>query len=183
MDPLVRIVDAAMAEAVRKAGSWLACRPGCAHCCIGAFPISQADALRLGEGLAALDPARAAAVHARADDFLRRHGPAFPGNLATGMLDETPEAEERFDAFAEDEPCPALDPLTLTCDLYAHRPITCRTFGPAVSMGGDAVGICELCFVGATEEEIAAATVNIPAPESEDRAQTLVAFALRTPRL
>ena len=29
----------------------------------------------------------------------------------------------------DDVPCPALDPETGGCDLYAARPITCRTFG------------------------------------------------------
>ena len=41
-----------------------------------------------------------------------------------------------------------------TCDLYAARPLTCRTFGPAISWNSDAVGVCELCFVGAGDEEI-----------------------------
>jgi Fe-S-cluster containining protein len=175
MDPareLVQIVDAAMAEAVRKAGSWLACRPGCWQCCIGPFPISQADALRLREGLAELsarDPARAAAIRRRAQDFAAK--------------------DER--SGAEDEPCPALDPAAGTCDLYAFRPLTCRTFGPAVRWGGDALGVCELCFEGASDEEIAACVVDIDTEGLEDklldelaartgaRGQTLVALALR----
>lgn len=174
---LVQIVDAAMAEAVRKAGPHLACRPGCAQCCLGLFPISQADAQRLRAGLADLagrDPARAAQVRARAQAFVDEFG--------TSALDDDPATE--------DYPCPALDPATQTCDLYAHRPITCRTFGPAVSWGGDAVGICELCFEAAAEEEIAAAMVEIDVAELEDaveeeiaeatgrRGQTLVASAL-----
>jgi len=31
----------------------------------------------------------------------------------------------------------------------------CRTFGPALTTDGD-LGHCELCFVGATEEEVVA---------------------------
>src|ERR1035437_7796496 len=34
------------------------------------------------------------------------------------------EAEERFAALPDEEYCPALDPATLTCDLYEARPIT-----------------------------------------------------------
>ena len=48
---LIQIVDAVMAEAVRKGGAWIACRPGCTQCCIGVFPISESDAARLRSGL------------------------------------------------------------------------------------------------------------------------------------
>jgi Fe-S-cluster containining protein len=135
---LVQIVDAALAEAVRKGGAWIACKPGCCECCLGPFPITQLDARRLREGLAALDaadPVRAERVRERA-------------RLAAAKA----EAEE-------DDPCPALDPDAGTCDLYAARPLTCRTFGPAVQWNSGAVGVCELCFDGATDEEIASCAV------------------------
>jgi len=133
---LIQIVDAALAESARKAGHWLACRPGCAECCMGPFPISPLDSQRLREGLAELqsqDPERAARVVGRA----------------------------RAWRDAEDEPCPALDPDTRTCDLYAARPLTCRTFGPPVRCASGALAICELCFDGAAEEEIAACIVDL----------------------
>src|SRR5437763_697124 len=90
---LIRIVDAAMAEAARKAGTWLVCRPGCAECCIGEFTITELDARRLRRGLSALergDPERARRLRQRARD-------------ATG---------------GDDQDCPALDPVERTCDLY-----------------------------------------------------------------
>lgn len=80
----------------------------------------------------------------------------------------------------DEVPCPALDPSTGLCDLYDARPITCRTFGPAVVMPGGAISTCELCFRGATDEQIAAAAVKI-APEfldSDPATATFVAFAL-----
>jgi len=40
------------------------------------------------------------------------------------------------------------------CDLYDARPMTCRTFGPPVRSA--AARSCELCFHGATDEQIAA---------------------------
>ena len=58
---LIQIVDSALAEATRRSGRWLVCRPGCTQCCIGAFPINQLDALRLRRGLAELEIARATA--------------------------------------------------------------------------------------------------------------------------
>jgi len=190
---LIQIVDAALGEAARKSGAWLVCRVGCTQCCIGPFPIGQLDARRLQSGLADLearDPARAAGVRARARESVARISSGFPGDPATGILDESEEAEERFASFADDEPCPALDPETGACDLYAARPITCRAFGPPVRCGSDAVGVCELCFVGASDDEIAACEVEADVEGLESallteleettgaRGQTIVAFAL-----
>src|SRR5438270_242480 len=135
---LVQIVDAALAEAASKSGPWLVCRPGCTQCCMGAFSITQLDALRLRQGLEELersDPARAARVRERVRDSIALLAPQFPGNPQTGILDEDEEAEERFFEFANDEPCPVLDPATGLCDLYTSRPITCRVFGPPVRSG------------------------------------------------
>jgi len=70
------------------------------------------------------------------------------------VLGEGQEAEERFAEFANDEVCPVLDPETGLCDLYDARPMTCRTFGPPVRSEGG-LGVCELCFHGATDQQIA----------------------------
>ena len=194
-EALIRIVDAAMAQAARKSGPWLVCRPGCTECCMGPFPITQLDARRLREALAELesrDRPRAARVRERARQAVARISPDFPGDAATGVLGEDEEAEEQFAALAEDGPCPALDPASGACDLYAARPITCRIFGPPVRYGSEAVGVCELCFQGASDEEIAACLVEIDPRGLESRlsdelerttgarGQTIVAFALAT---
>ena len=179
---LIQIVDAAMAEAVRKGGSWIACRPGCCECCIGVFPISQADAQRLREGLAELqhtDPARAARVLNRAREQAARYAPGFPGDPDTGILASDPDSQDRFEDFGNDDPCPALDPETRTCDLYAWRPITCRTFGPSIRLNGDSVDVCELCYQGATDEQILDVQVELQIPDPDEDNQTIVAFALR----
>jgi Fe-S-cluster containining protein len=183
---LIQIVDAAMAEAARLSGAWLVCRPGCAECCIGPFPITQLDAWRLREGLVLLerrDSERAARVRRRSRDAIARLRD-FPGDLATGILDEDEEAEERFAALPDEGYCPALDPERSTCELYEARPITCRIFGPAVRSGGDVLGVCELNYHGATDEQIAACQVQVDTDGLEDellageRGQTIVAFAL-----
>src|SRR5438034_11707826 len=86
---LVQIVDTAMAEAARRSGSWLVCRPGCTQCCIGPFPITQLDALRLRAGLRALDAAdaaRAGRVRARVKSYLDLIAPCYPGSTVTGEL-------------------------------------------------------------------------------------------------
>jgi Fe-S-cluster containining protein len=73
---------------------------------------------------------------------------------------------ERFEGFANEEPCPVLDPATGLCDLYAARPMTCRVFGPPLR-AEEGLGVCELCFVGATDAEIAAAEVHLDCGELE----------------
>jgi len=187
---LVQIVDAATADAARRSGSWLKCRLGCTQCCIGVFAITQLDAFRLRVGMSELersDPARAAAVGFRAEQSRQRLSSQFPGDLATGILDES--AADQFENFANEEPCPVLDPLTGACELYSARPTTCRVFGPPIR-SQDGIGVCELCFEGASEKEILAAelnmdwapmeeSLNVKAEEYAERyGQTIVAFAL-----
>lgn len=169
-DALVQIVDAALVEAARRSGSWLLCRPGCAQCCLGEFPITQLDAARLRRGLAELEtrePPRAARVRQRVREAISRQAP-----------------------MGDDDPCPALDPETGTCDLYAARPITCRTFGPPVRCESGDLGVFELCFAGASDAQIAACEVEFDPQglepellrELEERAgvrgETTVALAL-----
>ncbi len=160
---LIQIVDAALADAVRRSGRWLACRAGCSQCCFGVFEISGLDAGRLRDGLAELeleDAGRAEAVRARVAAARERLGSWYPGDLVTGVLTGTEEEIELFEEFAHADVCPVLDPGTGRCDLYGSRPVLCRTFGPPIrNEAGDedgGLGMCELNFVGANEAEIAA---------------------------
>jgi Fe-S-cluster containining protein len=58
------------------------------------------------------------------------------------------------------------------CDLYVFRPMTCRTFGPPVRSGPEGgLGVCELCYHGATDKEIAACEMK---PDPDRLEQTLV---------
>jgi len=199
MPDLVQIVDAALASATLRSGPHLVCRPGCTQCCHGVFAISHQDAARLRTGLQLLtasDPARASRLRARVADSLSRLAPAFPGDPATGVLTEDDEATEAFEDFANDEPCPVLDPASGTCDLYQHRPILCRTFGPPARTEEGHLAHCELCYTDATTEEIAACELDPTLPTAITasdqsynvahqltgeplRGETIVAYALR----
>lgn len=190
---LIQIVDAAMAESARKSGAWLVCRLGCTQCCIGPFPITQLDAHRLRRGLAELeagDPERASQIRERARESLARIAKDFPGDPVSGVLSEDEAEQAQFADFANEEPCPALDPETGACDLYAARPVSCRTFGPPARCDAGSLGVCELCFQGASDDEIAACEVEVD-PDGleagllEDfekttgaRGETIVAFCL-----
>ena len=194
---LVQIVDAALASAAERSGTHLVCRPGCTQCCIGVFPIAHQDAERLRTGLdllAQTDPERAARIRTRVAASLTRLDPWFPGDLATGILHEDHQAAILFEEFANDEPCPVLDPDHGTCDLYEHRPILCRTFGPPMRTAEDNLATCELCFIHASTDEIAACELDPAIPDLEAASneafnaahnlhgETLVAYALR-PRI
>ncbi|HEY6371964.1 MAG TPA: YkgJ family cysteine cluster protein [Candidatus Sulfotelmatobacter sp.] len=189
---LIQIVDSALADASRRSGKWLACRPGCTQCCIGAFAINQLDALRLHRGLSDLEgrnPERAARVRQRARESVSRLTPAFPGDPISGILNQGEAAEQQFANFANDEPCPVLDPETGLCELYESRPMTCRVFGPPVR-SEQGLGVCELCFQGASDKDIAAGEMT-PDPDDLEarllkqlekstgkRGDTIIAFCL-----
>ncbi len=190
---LVQIMDAALADAAECAGSWLACRIGCTQCCHGVFPINALDTERLRWGMKTLraeNPALAADLSRRAQTWIDQYGSGFPGDLATGILGESDEDQSRFEDYANEAPCPALDPATGRCDVYPWRPMTCRAFGPPVRMAeGDELGCCELCFIGATETEITACEMTVPhdieaelldelADRDGNSPETIVAFAL-----
>ena len=158
---LVQIVDAALADTERRSGDWLICKPGCTPCCIGVFAIDQLDVLRLHEGLAELDatdPDRAARVRQRARDSIarftqisRRSGrPAFWARRRGGRAIRRIRQLRALSGARS---------LTGACDVYAARPMTCRVFGPPVRSEGG-LGVCELCYHGASAEEIAACEMN-----------------------
>src|SRR6266702_598732 len=199
MPDLIQIVAAALASATARSGAHLVCRPGCTQCCVGVFPIAHEDAARLREGLASLtqtDPARADHIRTRVAESLTRLDPWFPGDVATGILAEDDDQTILFEEFANDEPCPVLDPATGTCDLYESRPILCRTFGPPMrTPGGEGetnLATCELCYIHASTEEIAACELDPAIPDLEEASnaafnaahnlhgQTLIAYALRS---
>ena len=190
---LVQIVNAALADAERRSGDWLVCRPGCTQCCVGVFAINQLDAVRLQRGLDRLekaDPMRAGRVRERARASVRRLSAEFPGDALTGALEECAGADERFADFANDGPCPVLNPETGLCELYDSRPMTCRTFGPPVRSDGG-LGVCELCFQGASDEQIAECEMVVDPNDLEaklldkiektqgNRGRTIVAFCVK----
>lgn len=196
-ETLIQIVDAALLSATLRSGPHLVCHPGCTQCCHGVFPISQEDAHRLREGLSVLEqinPEKSRRIQQRTTESLARITPLFPGDTRAGILAEDYESSSLFsdeDSIGDTEPCPALDPATGTCDLYEHRPIVCRTFGPPMRTAGGDLATCELCYTHATTQEIEACELD-PAITALERqsteafnathntyGETIVAYALR----
>lgn len=191
VNELFPIIDAALSSAAERSGAHLACRPGCHQCCVGVFAISPLDAAILREALAAAPPDVADRIRTRALASRQRLlAEGFPGDETTGILFTEPHHEEAFEEYANDEPCPVLDPATGTCDLYAARPVQCRTFGPPIRDEDGHLTVCELCFTDASPEEVARCEMDqswrpledelIARAESDptNAGPTLIAFAL-----
>jgi Fe-S-cluster containining protein len=191
VNELFPIIDAALASAAERSGPHLPCRPGCHQCCIGVFAITPLDAAALREALTAAPHDVAERIRARALASRERLLAAgFPGDPNTGILFTEPHHEDAFEEFANDEPCPVLDPASGTCDLYASRPVQCRTFGPPVRDEDDHLTVCELCFTNAPPEEVARCEMDQSWRPLEDQliteadsdpanaGPTLIAFAL-----
>jgi Fe-S-cluster containining protein len=163
------------AEAARRAGERLACRPGCSECCIGPFPVTRLDAWRLRRGLAELertDPARAAALLERARAAVSLLAESYPGDPAIGRLEAGAAQLDRFFQRHGSLACPVLDPGSGRCDLYAWRPVACRIYGPPARFGEQESPPCRLCFEGAPPEEIEACRME---PDREGLEQRVLA--------
>jgi Fe-S-cluster containining protein len=186
---LLAAVHEALSQAQRALADRLDFGRGCPRCCYGPFPINVLDARRLRRGLAELAaraPERAAAVVLRARAQADRFAPAFPGTDA--VLNDDDDAVEAFCARFAAEPCPALDGATGRCELYAARPIACRTFGPPVRIGVQDLPPCDWCFSGTAEDACRAQAAVDPEGREDalltrieaagDRGDTVIALAL-----
>lgn len=171
---LVAAVDEALAGAAARWERRVRCRVGCTTCCIGPFDITVLDAARLLRGLAE-QPAIAVAVAQRARQAWDDMAPEFPGDAARGILPDDDEARQAFFTRFGEMPCPALDPVTGACDLYEHRPLSCRTFGLPVRYGDELLAPCELNFRAASAADIEAAAVNPDPADEEGRLLATVA--------
>ncbi len=112
----------------------------------------------------------------------------FPSVARRRLL--TTEDEDRLLEELSNLACPALDPSRRRCDLYPYRPISCRTFGPPVRIGGESLPLCDKCVAGLTAGQIERGRVDVDpddregelllalAPDLPDEGETLVVFAL-----
>ncbi len=179
---LLAAVDRVLAEAVRRAGPHLACRPGCTPCCIGPFEISVLDAARLRRGLGELMASRRCAAAqavreaSRQWELLERH---FPGDAGRAILGPDEAAREALFSSFSSLPCPLLDEGG-RCLLYASRPISCRSYGYPARFGSEVVEPCRLNFTAATPVELEAATVEFDPEDLEGAILSALAAAGHT---
>lgn len=118
------------------------CGRGCCECCVGIFPITRLDANELRRGLATMPANERDAIIARAAHQVNLIEARYPGHHSTPYLDAWPDTT--IDAMVEQFghlPCPALG-SDGTCQVYAFRPITCRTMGIPSESNGMVEGAC-----------------------------------------
>jgi Fe-S-cluster containining protein len=123
--PAAQALDGAIvARGVEQGGEAVSCRKGCGACCRQVVPVSQPEARRLANLVAALPEARQSEVRARFSAARERLSDA-------GLVDRLrwPEEEPRalaVDYFRQWIACPFLEDEA--CSIYADRPLVCREY-------------------------------------------------------
>ena len=175
---LIQIVDGAVADAVRKSEGWLACRKGCAHCCIGPFAITERDAQRLRVGYSLAGEEQQQRMAARSQEARATMRDGFPGDWESGLVSGQREADA-FDDVHGWLPCPILELETGACSLHAWRPVACRLHGPAIRVGEVDLRHCRLNYVGATAEQVESCRVAVPEATVAESPLTYIAWAIK----
>lgn len=170
---LVQIVDTAVAEAVRLAGDLIACKRGCAHCCIGPFAVTERDLARLRIGFAMAPQEQRSRISARSEEARDAMRDGFPGDWTSGQV-AGQSAADAFDLLHDWLPCPVLDLETGACSLHPWRPVACRLHGPALRMNGFDLQHCRLNYIGA---DAPGYRVSFTTPEAAESPLTYIAWA------
>jgi Fe-S-cluster containining protein len=122
------LVHLAESAALRQ-GKRVSCCAGCGACCRQLVPISEYEARRLAQVVAALPPARRAEIQRRFEEALgtfERLGLLARLGTADQIPDEPSRAELGLAYFRAGVPCPFLEQES--CSIYADRPLVCREY-------------------------------------------------------
>lgn len=123
--------------------SQIPCRAGCAHCCIGPFPITLLDVHLIREGLIQLPPDKRERIEHRARAQTAAMESAFPRLSRSPHLDHWSDQEiDRLVTEFHQSPCPALEEGL--CSIYDFRPLTCRSMGIPAEQNGLTHGACDV---------------------------------------
>lgn len=124
-----RVVELAT-HAEEAAGRRVSCRAGCGACCRQLVPVSEVEARRLRDLVAALPEPRRSAVRAR---FAEAHRRLEQAGLLEPLRDDDRNARSRDERgrlgrayFAAGIPCPFLEDES--CSIHPERPLTCREY-------------------------------------------------------
>ncbi|SPP64924.1 YkgJ family cysteine cluster protein [Nitrospira lenta] len=141
----------------------LPCRQGCCHCCIGTFPVTILDRQHLQEGLVRLPDTQRRAIQQKAQDQVATIESQFPNLTSSPLLDGWPDhlTEQVAEQF-QDMPCPALS-ADGHCEVYAFRPLTCRSMGIPPEQDGCVEGACDI------QTAVPIIRLSPPFREEEDR--------------
>ncbi len=141
--PLLKQLESVCATADREFargaalhGARILCKRGCSDCCGQVFRITEPEAARISQFVAALPAPERDQLRATALDYLHKRARLFG---ATKTWESPLPHGARL-------PCPALGPDG-ACRIYSARPIICRKFGvPVFNPDKGSVMACELNF-------------------------------------
>lgn len=134
---LLETIDLWFSRAQKQFPQAIQCRLGCSGCCRGFFDITLLDAALVNRGYQQLAPEQREVIRSRAEDRLKELQQRWPGFSAPYLLNGMPDSE--WVAMPEDDatPCPFLGADDL-CQIYDHRPMTCRLHGlPNIDLSGE----------------------------------------------
>ena len=135
---LLRVEADTLFEQVRRLHpDCVTCSLGCSDCCHAMFDLSLVEALYLNQKFSktiAFGPQHSAIIHAAGD--ADRLAARIKRDLYTASKDGDAR-QVMEDAARIRIRCPLLD-AEEQCQLYEHRPVTCRLYGAPVAIAGEA---------------------------------------------
>ncbi len=136
-EALVAEVDKVVAKVAGEHADCMACKPGCSDCCHAMFDLSLVEALYLNARFnEAFEGQRRSDVLDRADQADRE---AYRiKRAAFKQSRDGAKASEIMEFIARSRVCCPLLDAGERCELYEHRPVTCRLYGIPTAIGGKA---------------------------------------------
>jgi Fe-S-cluster containining protein len=132
---LVAASDAAFDRVKKAHADCVQCKEGCSDCCHAIFDLTLIEALylnhRFKEKFEGNDRAEMDEKANRSDRQIAK----IKRKAHQDLLDGKAEEEILADLARERVRCPLLNTQDL-CDLYDHRPLTCRFYGIPTAIGG-----------------------------------------------
>jgi Fe-S-cluster containining protein len=141
----------------------LPCRRGCAHCCVGIFPVTLLDERMIQLGLNTIPDSHRKRIVETAAAQVMKLTENVPQLLTNRLVDYWPEQKcEQVIEAASDWPCPALG-SDGGCAIYQFRPLVCRSMGIPSEAAGLVDGAC------AVQTAVPLIRLSNPLREEEDR--------------
>ena len=129
--PILRSLDDEMAkdadQLVRQNGKQISCRKGCAACCRQIVPISDAEALALGQLIDDMPPTQQDRVRRRFEEAVNRLDDEGLVERLWSFIDHNEDITAlAADYFRHVIACPFLEDEL--CTIYKDRPLACREY-------------------------------------------------------
>ena len=155
-EELVKAADEAFARVKRDHADCVKCEVGCAECCHALFDLTLVEALYINHKFKeAFQGDEREAILERANRSDRQVYKIK--KRAQAMLTEGLDEEEILARMAKESVRCALLNNEDQCDLYGHRPLTCRLYGVPTAIGGKG----HTCGLSGFKEGVAYPTANL----------------------